>query len=287
MSASSTTPDFNLADGHGYMLGRSNAAASRLNLQYFLWKESLQFDIHPSIPITKGPVQIADVATGTAIWLTQVARQMPTASFYGFDVTLAQTPPQEWLPSNVTLVPWNIFDKVPENMCDKFDVVHVRLLILVVQNSNPSNIIRSLVKMLKPGGYLQWDDLNYPDTHVKTAGRLSKTSKSDELRTMVYSKGRNDWTLKLNRFFEEAGLLDSKISHYQDRPDLARANSEQQLLTTEEFALALVATNREEEGSKILQLIKDVYEEVLTGTALSMPKVVCVGRKSESTIEGN
>lgn len=287
MSASSATPDFNLADGHGYMLGRSYAAAPRLNLQYFLWKESLQFDIHPSIPITKGPMQIADVATGTAIWLTEVARQMPTASLYGFDVNLAQAPPREWLPSNVTLVPWNIFDKVPEDMCGRFDVVHVRLLILVVQNSNPSNIIRSLVKMLKPGGYIQWDDLNYPDTHVRVAGRLSKTSKSDELRTMVYSQGRHDWTLELDRFFGEAGLLDSKIFHYQDRPDLARANGEQHLLTMEEFALALAATEREGEASKILQLIKDVHEEVLTGAALSMPRVVCVGRISESTIEGN
>ena len=287
MSASPATPDFNLADRHGYMLGRSYSAAQRLNLQYFLWKESLQFDVHPSIPVAKGPVQIADVATGTAIWLTEVARQMPEAKLYGFDINLTQAPPREWLPSNVTLVQWNIFDAVPEDMCGRFDVIHVRLLILVVENSDPSNIIRSLVKMLKPGGYLQWDDLNYPGTHVKTAGRLSKTSKSEELRAMVYSQGRHDWTLELHRFFGEAGLLDSRISHYQDRPDLARANGEQHLLTMEEFALALMENKRAEEASKTLQLIKDVYEEVLTGAALSMPRVVCVGRRPESTIEGN
>lgn len=117
---------------------------------------------------------------------------MPEAKLYGFDINLTQTPPREWLPSNVTLVHWNIFDAVPEDMYGRFNVIHVRLLILVVQNSDPSNIIRSLVKMLKPGGYLQWDDLYYPETDVKIASSSSKTSKSDELRTMVYSQGRHD-----------------------------------------------------------------------------------------------
>ena len=103
---------------------------------------------------------------------------------------------------------------------------------------------------------------------------------------MVYSQGRHDWTLELHRFFGEAGLVNSRISYYQDRLDLDRANGEQHLLTMEEFALALIATKREEEASKTLQLIKDVYE-VITGAALSMPRVVCVGRRPKSTIEGN
>ena len=282
----STTPDFNLADRHSYILGRSHTAAPRLNLQYFLWKESLQFDIHPSIPVSAGPVQIADVATGTGIWLIQVARQMPAATLYGFDINLTQTPPMEWLPSNVRLVPWNVFNEIPENMLGRFDIVHVRLLILVVQNSDPRNIIRNLVKMLKPGGYLQWDDLNYPDTHVETAGKLSKTLKSEELRTMVYSRGRHDWTLDLAKSFSEECLLESKTFHYQDRPDLARANGEQHLLTMEEFAFGLVATKREGEATEILHLIKDVHDEMLTGAALSMPRVVCIGRKSENIVDG-
>lgn len=286
MSIKSNSPDFNLADGHGYMLGRGYAAAPRLNFQYFLWKESLQFDIHPSISISEKLCQIADIATGTGIWLTEVARQMPDATFYGFDVNLSQAPPKEWLPSNVDLVHWNMFDEVPEDMLGRFDIVHVRLLILVVQNSDPRNVIRNLVNMLKPGGYLQWDDLNYPGTHVRTAGTLAKTTKSDELRTMVYSQGRHDWTLELARFFSEEGLLESEIFHYQDRPDLARANGEQHLLTMEEFASGLVTTERKGEATKILQLIKDVHEEMLTGAALSMPRVVCIGRKPERIVDG-
>ena len=65
--------DFNLVDGHKYMLGRSSAAASSLNLQHYLWKESLHFNLLPSVSLHR-EAHIADVATGTAIWLIEVAR---------------------------------------------------------------------------------------------------------------------------------------------------------------------------------------------------------------------
>lgn len=37
----------------------------RLNLQFFLWKWELQFNLHPEIPIPKANARIADVAMGT------------------------------------------------------------------------------------------------------------------------------------------------------------------------------------------------------------------------------
>ena len=37
----------------------------RLNLQFFLWKSELQFNLHPEIPIPKANAHIADVAMGT------------------------------------------------------------------------------------------------------------------------------------------------------------------------------------------------------------------------------
>ena len=52
----------NLADGREYMLGRSYAAASRLDFQHYLWKDSLLFNLHPSVPILKD-ARTADVAT--------------------------------------------------------------------------------------------------------------------------------------------------------------------------------------------------------------------------------
>lgn len=283
MALSQEGLDFNLADGHDYMLGRSYAAALRLNFQHYLWKESLHFCLHPSISV---PVEarIADVATGTAIWLTDVARRYPTARLDGFDIDTSQAPPKQWLPSNTTVKMWNIFDDVPEQMIGVYDVVHVRLLVLVVQGSDPRNIIRNLLRMLKPGGYLQWDELNYPGTCVKTSNSSLHTPALHELREMVYSRGRNDWTLRLPEYFGEEGMRDTMIYHFQDSPEMARANGEQRLLTMEEFASSLARMNHEEEAAKIFRLIKDVDVEIMSGATLSMPKVVCVGRKAKEEV---
>lgn len=283
MSLSNVSPDFNLADGHGYMLGRSYAAASRLNFQHYLWKESLHFNLHPSLSIPK-EAHIADVATGTAIWLIHVAREYPIARLDGFDINTSQAPPEQWLPPNITMKTWNIFDPVPDQMIGIYDVVHVRLLLLVVQKSDPRNILRNLIRMLKPGGYIQWDELNYPETYVRTSHSSRDTPALHELREMVYSRGRNNWTLQLPELFVAEGLLDTLIYHFQDPPELARANGEQHLLTMEEFASSLAKMDNREEAAKIFKLIEDVAHEILDGAALSMPRVVCVGRKSSGDL---
>ncbi len=283
MALSTASPDFNLADGREYMLGRSYAAASRLNFQHYLWKESLQFNLHPSITVPK-ETHIADVATGTAIWLIDVAREYPNAQLDGFDINISQAPPKYWLSPNITLETWNIFDKVPEHLIGIYDVVHVRLLVLVVQKSDPRDILRSLLRMLKPGGYIQWDELDYPGTYVRNSESSSPTPALHELREMVYSQGRNDWTLRLPDFFAEEGLLDTMAYRFQDTPEMARANGEQHLLTMEEFASSLAQTNHKEEATKIFKLIQDVGQEVLNGAALSMPRVVTVGRKASGDV---
>lgn len=278
MTGDHENPDLHMADGRGYMLDRNYAAAARLNFQHYLWKASLNFNIHPSIPIPGQDARIADVATGTAIWLSEVARELPNAQLHGFDIDLTQAPPKEWLPSNTRLRRWNVFDDVPDDLQGKYDIVHLRLLALVVENSDPRPIIRNLVQMLKPSGWLQWDDLNFPDTHVKTIDRSLQTPALHEFREMIYSRGRNDWPLQLHVILTEEGFRDARLYHFGDDLELARANGEQHLLTMEEFATRLASDDKRDEASKILQLIQAAYKECLAGAALSMPRVVCVAR---------
>ena len=88
------------------------------------------------------------------MWLIDVARELPDALLYGFDNDLKQAPHQNWLPSNVTTRYWNIFEEIPADLVGRFDLVHIRLVVLVVEESDPRPIIGNLLKMLKPGGYL-------------------------------------------------------------------------------------------------------------------------------------
>ena len=132
MSEGSSNPDFSLADGHGYVLDRSHAAACRLNLQFYLWKDALKSNVHTSIPSSSNSV-IVDVAIGTGMWLMDVARELPIAQIDGFDIDLRQAPPQQLQPSNATLRYLNIFENVPDDLIVKYDFVNVRLLVLVIE----------------------------------------------------------------------------------------------------------------------------------------------------------
>ena len=96
---------------------------------------------------------IADIACGTAIWLLHVARNLPPdTTIEGFDIDLTRAPAQDLLPDNVHLAQWDIFDNVPDGMVGRYDYVHVRLLILVIERRDIPDIIRKFRKLLKPGG---------------------------------------------------------------------------------------------------------------------------------------
>lgn len=72
------------------------------------------------------------------------------------DITLSQAPPKQLLPPNINMRVWNIFEDLPEDLAGKFDIVHVRLLLLVIPDDNNAvTVIERLDKMLNPGSYLQ------------------------------------------------------------------------------------------------------------------------------------
>lgn len=66
----------------------------------------------------------------------------------GFDVTDAQFPPREWLPSNVRLETWNVLESVPEHLVGQYDVVNIRYFALVVRKENLSNLLKNLISLL-------------------------------------------------------------------------------------------------------------------------------------------
>lgn len=272
--------DLHVLFGRGYPLGGSYNAAARLNFQFYLWKESMKFNIHPSIPTSGQDIHIADVATGTAIWLAEVAHELLNAKVDGFDIDLTHAPPKEWLPSNTQLKHWNIFDDPPDELLGKYDIVHVRLLMLVVENSDPRPIIRNLVKILKPSGYLQWDEPNYSDTHVKNVNKSLQTPALQELRDILDYRDRNDWQLQLDVIANKEGFEDARLYHFGDRLDMTKANNELILVGFEELASRLDRADTKEEASKIYQLLQAAYKECLKGAAICIPRVVCVARKA-------
>jgi hypothetical protein len=145
---STQAPSSTFVDSPEYVLKRDYAASARLNLQHYQHKQCLGYLLHPSIPLKPG-YHIADVATGTGVWLLDLAGQIAgNCVLEGWDISDAQFPHESSLPENVK---FGIFDAtagVPERLEERYDIIHVGLLALVVKNGDPSVWIQNLLKML-------------------------------------------------------------------------------------------------------------------------------------------
>ncbi|KAF4122758.1 hypothetical protein GMORB2_7065 [Geosmithia morbida] len=173
-----------------YALMRDCNANSRLTAQHYLWKDLLGFLSHPDIPVADRDLKVADVATGNGIWLQDFGRDKPdSVDLHGFDISLDQVVAEPWLPENVHMHTWNLFEEPPAEFVGYFDVVHVRLITVVIRNDDPRPVLENLTKLLKSGGYLQWDEVDTIHCQIKTVPGITSAPNLDRLFSQL--KGRD------------------------------------------------------------------------------------------------
>ncbi|EDP52230.1 hypothetical protein KXW98_001633 [Aspergillus fumigatus] len=197
-----------------YRLNRNIAASTRLSLQHYIWKENMGYLLHPSIDVSRPDLAIADVGTGTAIWILDLLRQLPNAKFHGFDISSEQYPAPGFLHPNVSLSKLDILGEIPEEYREKFDVVHARLLVQVVNQagSDPVPVIRNMMKLLKPGGYLQWEEPNDDASKrpIVKADPANSSENAEKLLQRLDARFRAatpaSWSVALAETFKEQGL---------------------------------------------------------------------------------
>ncbi|KAL7937007.1 hypothetical protein V8C35DRAFT_213265 [Trichoderma chlorosporum] len=189
-----------------YVLGRSLMETVRLDGQHLIFNLQNGYTIDPKIPINPD-TKIAEIGTGTGIWLLDVSTQVPpTVQLNGFDISDGQFPPQSILPSNITLQVMNAFDEVPAEHFEKYDVVHLRLWCAIVKGCNTLPLIRHATQLLKPGGYLQWDE--YDPSRSGSTVKGAEAEKLYSLASLIRKEWEIDpsWLIDIPNRVEKAGL---------------------------------------------------------------------------------
>ena len=80
---------------------------------------------------------------------------MPAScQFTGFDVSDAQFTQKEWLPSNMSFEILDATAEPPQHLHEKFDIVHLRLFLAVVNNDDPTPVLDHCFKLLS-----EWIDI--------------------------------------------------------------------------------------------------------------------------------
>ncbi|KAJ5547149.1 hypothetical protein N7494_004734 [Penicillium frequentans] len=153
------------SDTEAYALPRGGDENTRLKNQHPLFEDYAGGLIDASI--SKSDIhRVADIATGSGIWLAEVAKLLnnPTNVYYGFDIVASQFPenPGPQL-GRFTMVEHDMTKPFPEQYHGQFDFVNVRLVVQALKEAEVKTAVSNIAALLRPGGHLQWQDLEWTD----------------------------------------------------------------------------------------------------------------------------
>ncbi|TKA48833.1 hypothetical protein B0A55_12867, partial [Friedmanniomyces simplex] len=149
-----------------------------LHLQHWIFNYQLGYLLHPQITVGEKSLKIADVACGNAAWLLDLARQHPQHEYFGLDITPAHFPAAGNLPPNTHLHTLDAFADLPSEYVGVFDVVSIRTIYSAVIDNNIQPLLLNLIKMLKPGAYLQWAENDASTLTARAPEDIGKTAMS-------------------------------------------------------------------------------------------------------------
>ncbi|KAL8704725.1 MAG: hypothetical protein Q9225_008069, partial [Loekoesia sp. 1 TL-2023] len=218
------------------------------------------------------------------VWLIDLAEQLPQAELDGYDISSSQFPPQKWLPKNIHLMTLDALAEVPESLVEKYDVVHVGLLVLAVGN-DPMPLLRNLSRMLKPGGYLHWDEADLGGLYRTTVDPSVSKRNLDALYDLVDERFNPagfsfSWVRSLDQFLPKVGLEVVNFQLYDIPDEIAHPWTHMHLLSVGELI-----KNVKDSGGDVTRwwnLYIKAIEEARNGASIRMGMVVAVGKKPSS-----
>ncbi|GAA5806419.1 hypothetical protein HPULCUR_011953 [Helicostylum pulchrum] len=146
-----------------YILPNDDDEADRVHQQHWILKYALQCNYHA--PVTKmleDGIVVLDSGCGPATWTFEMGETYPQSTFHGVDASCVF--PEDIKPANVEFVIGNIAKHIPYPD-NTFDYIHQRLLFLGLTHDDWENTLKELLRILKPGGYLELAEPDLQDLH--------------------------------------------------------------------------------------------------------------------------
>ncbi|KAJ3122001.1 hypothetical protein HK098_003186 [Nowakowskiella sp. JEL0407] len=127
----------------------------RLELQHILYRYGFNAQFHMPIHVQmmRQGLHLLDVGCGPGSWTRDVAFCYPEAQVWGVDMAQSLFAGVEVLP-NMKFFTGNVLESLPFED-NTFDGIYQRLMILAIPNDKWDQVIKELLRILKPGGYLE------------------------------------------------------------------------------------------------------------------------------------
>ncbi|KAI0968936.1 hypothetical protein F4678DRAFT_441999 [Xylaria arbuscula] len=216
--------------------GAAQSEHERLNRQHHLFDDMMNNELLPphissSLASSPTPPKVLEIATGTAIWLTELAKTLsPEAELVGLDYDTTKFPASP--PPNITLRQANMYEPFPSDLLGKFDVVNVRLIIFALKEGQGTDLARNLMTLLKPEGYIVWAETGPLITSVEPPSLA--WFKFQEVNWRFAKKVGRDLNLPIGmvQYLREAGCVECDDKAYTGNSQLFTRNREDWIART-------------------------------------------------------
>jgi SAM-dependent methyltransferase len=231
-------------------------------------------------------LKVADIATGTGIWLMDLAKTLPsTCHFTGYDISAAQFPPQSSWPPNVSFDTHSMLLPFPEPELGTYDIVAIRYVSFAITAAEWKTTIKNLITLLKPGGYLQWIDSDNLRIYQSQPGTSLAAIREVFASVAAYGESRDlrfGMITRTAEIFREEGLVDvSEDVFAGDRIAEDREVKTKNALESMRSILSHIATvpGSEWTKEKYDRLLGEARREVALGAYSVLDQYCVVGRR--------
>jgi len=192
-----------------YVLPNDEREQDRLDLQNHIFGLTLDGKLHlaPLDRLKSGLHNVLDLGTGTGIWAIEFANQYPQAVVVGTDLSPVQP---KYVPPNLR---FEICDAEEDwDFSVPFDYIHGRMLTVCFRDVR--DVFRHAFNTLKPGGYLEMQDAEFPcKSDDRTLDGTALLAWWEHLCEGGAKLGRPFGTEPKNykRYMEEVGFVDVQV----------------------------------------------------------------------------
>jgi len=253
----------------------------RLNYTHFFVTKVTGYLLHSKIPKDEENIRVADVGTGTGIWPSELAVELPSSAVIdAFDVSSAQFPPQGWHTPNVNFKTHDCFEPFPIEHIQQYDIVNVRFWLCILNDDTARPLLDNVLTLLKPGGHIQWFEAIPSSAHVKARNGGVPTPACNQLVEKIkkpHSHSSYDWVEGLPLLLEERNVEVVARERYEKGDLYQTVSSQIQLAGLDEYIHF-----QKEDGVKAVKEFQDqLASEFADGAFVDFAYTCVVGRKSE------
>lgn len=207
-----------------YVLPKDLGEVNRLDFQHYLVKQALKVSFVAPLG-TQPPSTILDVGCGTGRWAREVSAEFPRAQVAGIDIEIPATA-QDTIPTNCHYIQGNVLQGLPfpDN---SFDFVHQRFLASAIPADKWPQLLKELVRVTTPGGWIELTELLHRVEPMQEAGQqMAHWIEQFCAARNIYPAIGEDLSTLLE---DEASLTDKQV-YFHDLPVGAWGGHEGKLL---------------------------------------------------------